>query len=277
MIKTWMNCPLQAKFQEIEKLPRRQHSKASFGTCVHEALEIYNVLGDLDKSVLRFKETWSNPEIIGVKPDVWGKDQYGSLMTRGVEILEQYDQKTKWETREVISVEHRFCVPFGDHEISGYVDLVELKNNSKGNPVLRIVDYKTNARQPTLQDLRFDVQMTVYVYASLQKEFWVGYNDEYPGLEDGEELFNRFVDIPRMPVWYHLWGNKELLAGERDDHDFMRLYRVCTEIDKAVKTDVYVPSISFESCKFCDYQDRCEVVVPIKHKLDKKIEEDEIF
>jgi CRISPR/Cas system-associated exonuclease Cas4 (RecB family) len=43
----------------------------------------------------------------------------------------------------------------------------------------------------------------------------------------------------------------------------MRLYRVCQEIEKAVERDVFVPSISGESCTYCDYADGpCPVTIP---------------
>lgn len=277
LLKVWMNCQQQAEFQEILKRPRRMHAKASFGTCIHDALEQYNWHGDVEKAKARFEYTWSNPGYLGVTPDVWAKQQFGTLMDRGLKIIQEYHDKQAWEPREVIATEHKFCVPFGDHIISGAVDLLEFKLSGRGVPTLKIVDYKTNAKQPTLNELRFDIQFTVYYYASLQPEFWLGWEPEinkYRPMggtpEKGAELWERFKDAPRRPSWYHLWGNKEIDAGDRDDGDFMRLYRCLEAVNKAVEHGIYIPSIKAESCLWCDFKEECEAVQPIFHKLEVK-------
>lgn len=272
LLKTWENCQLQAKFKEVEKRPWLQHIKASFGTCIHDALEQYNWHGDVEKAIKRFKYTWSNPEYLGVGIEKWGGYQYGSLRARGIEILEQYHAKQKWEEREVIETEHKFCVPFGDHILSGVVDLLEVKQSGRGVEILKIVDYKTNTRKPSIKDLRLDLQFTVYDYASRQPEFWLGWEPEiekYRPMHDGEELWERFQHVPRRGAWMHLWGNTEVDAGEREDADFLRMYRLLEAIDRAIEYEVYVPSIRAESCTFCDYKDICPAVAPILDKLEE--------
>ena len=273
LIKTWMGCPLQARFQSIERLPYRVNAKASFGTVVHKCLEEYNHTGNLEQCIELFKDYWSNPEKLGVTPEVWPKlTTYGGLRQRGIEILQEYHEKLKWESREVIATEHHFLVPFGEHEISGYVDLVELKKGVRGKPNLRIVDYKTNSKAPTLNELRLNIQYTTYIYASMQPEFWVGNGPNFPAIPNGEERFSEFETVNRQGIWYHLWSNKELKAGERDDADFMRLYRVCVEIAKAVEHNVFVPNISGETCTFCDYVEPCGL--PINPRTYKGDEDD---
>lgn len=251
-LKIWMLCPLQAKFRTIERLPSRQNAKASFGSIIHYCLEAYNQGTEIDTCIQIFKDFWAEPDRLGVKPDYWPKyTSYGSLREKGIEILQLYHDKNKWENRQVLASEHSFLVPFGDHQLQGSVDHVEVKKAGNGRRTLRIVDFKTTSKAPTIVQLRLDQQFTVYIYASLQKEFWVGNGAEYPGIVDGERLYEELQDVPRRGVWYHLMTNKELNAGPRDDGDFMRLYRSACEIQKAVERDVYVPSISGESCTWC--------------------------
>jgi RecB family exonuclease len=263
-IRSWMSCPLQAKFKTIEERPRKLNAKTSFGTCVHDALEFYNLTGDIDKAIERFKTTWENPELLKAKPDSWPKGtSFGQLKQKGIELLSLYHKKNIWDKRDIISAEHKFCVPFGDHELSGIVDLIEARKLSKKITELTIVDYKTAAKRPYGDDLRLDIQFTVYYYASLQPEFWIGYDDErYKGMPNGLELYEEFQDSPRKVVWYHLLDNKELDAGPRDEEDFGRLYRCVEEIAKAIDNDVYVPNISGSSCIWCDYTDICPVMIP---------------
>lgn len=276
LIKKWMLCPLQARFAELDQLPYRNNAKATFGTCIHEALEGYNKHGNVDEAIKRFKQTWHEPEILGAGIDYWPKfTTYGGLRKRGIEILQEYDSHHAWETRTVVATEHKFCVPFGEHTLSGIVDLVEKKKSGRGKNVLRIVDYKTNSKQPTLMQLRLDIQFTIYSYASEQPEFWLGFENDprYPPMPNGANLYEAYKKLPRKAIWYHLWGNKEIDAGDRDDADMMRLYRVCNEIEKAVKNEIYIPSIGADSCTWCDYTEECGIVVPIHAKLHEPIED----
>lgn len=272
LLKTWMGCPLQARFKEIEKRPWKQNAKASFGTCIHDALDQYNRYGDFESALIRFKTTWENPDLLGVTPEVWPRgNTYGGLRDKGIEILSQYHEKQAWESRIVVGTEHKFCVPFGDHELSGVVDLIEGKMSGRGKNTLKIVDYKTNTRKPTKLQLAMDIQFTAYVYASLQEEFWVGMTASngqiYPGMANGEDLFDRYKRTARRASWYHLWTNQELDAGDRDDDDYMRLYRCVEEVVKASEAKIFVPNISGDTCTFCDYTDVCKAVIPIREKL----------
>lgn len=280
LLKTWMTCPLQARFGEIEKLERLQNAKASFGTCIHEALELYNNTGNYEAARERFNHTWENPDVLGVAPDYWPRfTDFAGLRKKGLEILEKYHENQKWESREIIATEHKFCVPIGDHYISGVVDLLEVKKTKGGKKALRIVDYKTNSKQPTKEALFMDIQFTVYVYASMQPEFWLGFGDDpkYPPMPNGEELYERFDGMIRKAIWYHLWQNKEIVVGDRDDDDFMRLYRCITSVVEAIEKEVYVPNISGDSCTYCSFTEQCKVVLPVRDKLLTATDEDTRF
>ncbi len=261
-LKLWMGCPLQVKFKDTEDRPRKINAKTAFGTCIHDALEYYNLSGDYSATVARFEQTWNKPELLDAKIDSWPKGStFGSLRTKGKDILESYHKKNVWDKRDIIAAEHKFCVPIGDHLLSGIVDLIEARPIGKKTE-LTIVDYKTAGKRPYGDDLKLDVQFTIYYYASLQPEFWMGYGDGYPGMEDGEALYQEFLDSPRKVVWHHLWDNKELDAGPRDDEDFMRLYRAVSSVADAISKDVYIPNISGSTCVWCDYTDLCPVMIP---------------
>lgn len=118
-MRSYMNCPLQAKFKHIERRPSLQHAKASFGTCIHDALEMYNNGTPVDECVERFKYTWENPEVLDVVPDIWPERGagFGALRNKGIEMLRTYDRINGFESRQVIGTEIEFIVPFGDHEL----------------------------------------------------------------------------------------------------------------------------------------------------------------
>lgn len=266
MIKSYMDCSLQARFNYIEKRPQMQNASASFGSCVHDALELYNNTGgDMDAAVERFLFTWANPEEIGVEPEVWSRRvTYQGLRETGVQIITDYHEAVSWSKRELIGAEHKFCVPFGDHFLSGVVDLLEYVPKK-----LKIVDYKTNSSQPNIDSLYLNIQFTAYHYASTQPEFWMGFDDgtgKYPGFPNGEELYERFKDTERAAIWFHLRKGKEINCGPRDDADYMRLYRCCQEIERAIEAGVFVPNISGTTCTFCSYTDICKAYIPPKEQ-----------
>jgi hypothetical protein len=116
--------------------------------------------------------------------------------------------------------------------------------------------------RPNLDNLYLNIQFTAYDYASWQKEFWTGYpgqKDKYPGLPNGQGIWEALQDVPRQGIWYDLKKNQEIDVGPRGEKDYARMYRAMEQIARAVEHEVYVPSISGDTCGFCDFQDICPV------------------
>lgn len=268
-MNTFMTCQLQAKFRYVDRLPSESNARAAFGSCVHHALEIYNTSGgDVSLAVQAFRESWNDPESIGSGFTYWPRySTFGGLMIKGTDIVREYHEKQRWEKRRVVAAEHRFLVPFGAHELTGMVDLLETKKSSKGQEVLRTVDYKTNSRQPSSPELRVNLQFSVYLYASLQPEFWLGNGADFPPMANGDFYWETLKSLPRRAIWYHLQSNKEVDAGDRSDKDFMRLYRVADEIERALKYEVFMPNISADSCLLCPYTEPCGIEIPTEEAM----------
>lgn len=262
-INTWSSCALQARFKYIDGLPTKTGSKATFGKCIHAALEHYNRTTDVDMAVKLFLELWDNPQ---EQIDVWNKNNtYGGLRQKGIEILREYHDKLKWESRQVLFQEHEFLVPLGRHELYGFVDVGAVRANHRGKQMLCVEDYKTAAKAPLLSELLMNLQFTIYIYASMQPEFWFG-NGDCPAVPNAEWWYEMLKDTPRRGIWVHLWGGcKDLDAGGREEVDFQRLYRVCNEIERAIEHEVFVPTISGSSCGVCDYANGpCPVEMPTR-------------
>lgn len=266
-----------AKFSDVDGLPRKQGSKASWGTVMHHALEFYNRTGDIDYAIRLFLECWDDPSILHVEVDVWNRyTTFGGLRQRGMEILRAYHERIRLEDRTVIAAEHRFLVPFGRHEITGTVDLIELKRNHRGNDLLAISDYKGNGRRPTTATLALDIQFTSYLYASTQPEFWTGNGEGFPPIVNHEWWWETLADVPRRGIWIQLMDNgREMDAGARDQDDFGRLHRLIDEIERAIEYQVFVPSIG-EACGLCDYANGpCPVKVPTRDEWDARVDTDD--
>lgn len=260
-IKRFMDCPAQVRFAEVEQLPEAENFKAYFGTVIHFCLEKLN-LGEVttEQAIALFLDLWENPAKLGANPTVMPKmTTYGGLENKGIWILENFQSKYRWEDRELIASERQFLVPFGRHELSGTVDLIELRRNHKGKQILRVCDYKTNTRKPSFAELALNIQFTVYSYATTCPEFW----DGLP-----EDLFGELAEVERRSIWYHLWTGAELDAGTRTTADFQRLHRVCDQIERAYEADVFVPDISGETCIFCPFVEPCcGVSIPTPDEL----------
>lgn len=259
MIKSFMSCSLQAKFGYVDKIPQRQNAAASFGTAVHLAVELYNNTQDLQAAEDCFLFAWDNPEDFGIAPDFYfPRTSYGTYRERGVDFIRAYDESYKWVDREIIATEHRFCVDFGEHQLSGIIDIIE---TVKGSNELKIVDLKTGQR-PNNTNLKFNIQFSSYMFAASQKQFWCGYEPEiekYKGFPNGEELYERFKDYTITGIWYDLRNAKEYPVGPRTEADTKKLYRCIDEISRAVELEVFIPDISGDTCGICSYTEMCPI------------------
>lgn len=260
-LRAYMACPLAAHYKYDLALPSRTNAKAEFGKCIHRALQVYNDSGDLDRARSEFLISWSTAD-----PDYWPRYMsFGGLRAQGLSILADMHASLRYTKRTVIGTEIEFLVPFGVHELYGFVDLLELQKSGTGRELLRIVDYKSNSRLPSRNSLALDPQFTTYAYAASQKEFWTGIpgDHHFPGLPNGEWLWSTVGSMAtRRCIWYALLAQKELDAGPRTQTDFERLYRVCCEIDQSIKAGVHVPMIG-ESCMTCDYVEPCAMEIPV--------------
>lgn len=87
-------------------------------------------------------------------------------------------------------------------------------------------------------------------YATTRPEFWAN-------MPNGEHLFNDMKDLPRMGEWVSLRGPKRLDAGLRDQVQYNRLITAANAIAESVAMRIFVPTISGENCKFCDFREHC--------------------
>lgn len=269
-LKAWMECQLAAKYRYEDNLPRRQNAKAVFGTIIHVCLQYYyESRGDWDGSDKMFRRIWADPAKNGYPIDYWPKyTSFGSLMGKGRDILRYVHETHRWQDFTVLGTEIPFLVPMGDHELTGYIDLLGIEKSGTGTELLKIIDYKTNSKNPTYAQLGLDVQLTVYDYAVGQREFWTGIDGDprYPGVDNGEWLWSTVGStMKRRCIWWGVWTGKQIDAGPRTERDYQRVYRVMTEIQKSINAGVAVPKIG-EACEWCDFRDPCALEIPVAIK-----------
>lgn len=193
------------------------------------------------------------------QPDYWNRrTTLSAYLEKGPAMLEGYAEYQRFNPADVIASEYRFMVDIGEHQISGIVDLIELPHD---HSCLKLVDLKTG-RRPIFDTLYLDIQFLIYYWASTRKEFWTGYpgqEDKYHGIENGEELYEYFSNIPRESYWFDLKSSESIYTGDKTGRDFGRLYRIIEQVARAVEYDVYVPTLNGDTCPYCDFQDICPV------------------
>lgn len=265
-----MQCMLQYRFKYVDGLPDPTNAKTCFGSVMHLVLERYERgSNNLELALSLWSDWWREPEKVGLEHGRWPKfTNWSGLNDRGRQILETYHEQRRLQPVDIVALEHRFLVPFGEHELTGVVDKLDIKKSGNGRQLLRLVDYKTASRKPTVAELALNIQFSIYHYALSRPEFWLGNGPEYPAVDNGEWWFSMLEDQPRRCVWHHLWTGQELDAGGRDQEDYERLYRLLSELDKAIKHEVYVPSISADHCNLCSYANGpCPARVPTAEDL----------
>lgn len=257
-LKVWGECSLRAKFQYVDGLKKPDAgSSAYLGTAVHYALEqLHNGNAQPEEIEQIFLDFYDSDEPDYIVP----RTTYSGLRDSGKKMIAGYLETWGWQDIEILGVEKRFMVPYGQYSLSGMIDLLYIYDNK-----LYIIDLKTG-KKPSADKLHLDIQGTSYDYAVQRPEFWLGvesddpeWPDKYAGWENGQELYERTKNMQRVPVWYDLRDNREIPWGERTQKDYARLYRLMEMIDRAIETETYVPTIDPANCNWCPYHEECPV------------------
>ncbi len=256
-LKTWAKCPLIWKYERIDGLARHQSGALTFGSIVHVCIEYLEIHRDLPGAIAKFHQLWDEPTLLGpeykityyVRGTNWKK--YRDL---GETILRNQDRILAWSSSVVLAREYTFDVPIGDgHTLHGTVDKLELRYDaSLGAWVLVIVDYKTNNKRPTGDYLSEDIQFSAYAFASTRPEFWTG-------IQDGARLFEEHKDTPRYGEWIALTQPLRLDAGVRLQRHYERLTIAVNHMAASIKAGIFVPNISGDTCRWCDYREKCGI------------------
>jgi RecB family exonuclease len=266
-LSTWTTCARQAHLKYDVGLPRRQSGKATFGSVMHLSVkEYFDFRGDYDRALALFLDLWAHPDKVGLRPDYWPRmTSYASLKAKGQEILERLHAQEMFRTIDVLATELPFLVAFGNHELNGVIDMIAVETSGTGKKLVKIIDWKTAASDPTRAELALNQQLTIYSFAAAQRATWEGIdgNPNYPGVPNGSWIFDTLVDmLPRRCIWFSLWNGKELDAGPRDTKDFERLNRAITEIERSQEAGIWIPNIG-DACTFCDFTEDCGLEIPV--------------
>lgn len=251
-LKKWSSCALAWHFGK-SGVPRVQSSALTFGTLIHVVILHLEESRDLDSAITMWLKAWEKPEVVDPELEIqeWIKGHsYAKLRDEGVKILRDWWSLAQWQTEVVLAREHHFIVPIGKHELEGTIDKLIVRWVD-GDYHLVVSDYKTSRKRPTYDYLNHDLQFTAYGYATTQESFWDGIG--------GRAAWERWKDARRYGEWVHLQTTKRLAAGERTQMHYNRLAYAVEQMAMSVAMDIYMPTISGDTCAYCEFREVCGI------------------
>lgn len=259
-LKTWAKCPLMYRWQHIEGLPREVSGSLVFGSVIHDCVLWMEERQDLNGALKRFDKFWMEPTQLDPEYDikyyVRGTSWRGFAQA-GSKVLTDWWSIIQWDTDLTLKREYEFDVPIGaGHRLHGTIDVLKVRYRADIDQwVLLISDYKTNKKVPTYNYLEEDLQFSAYSYASLQEDFW---RDMFPtDPAHGLRLMAQYADYPRYGEWVQLTGPKRMDAGVREERHYNRLIMAVNALAESVAMRIFVPNISGESCRYCEFRAQC--------------------
>lgn len=245
----YLECPLKYRFRYIDEIRTEGVSSALlFGKTIHQVLARFYTDAmegkpfSLTAFLGSFAEMWR--EACEGQRVVYGKEEnFNSLLTRGQELLRVF-VRGRLPTLRVIAVEVPFEFKLENPEtgeefpvpIKGIIDLIE--EDEQGT--LWVVDHKTSSRAFSDHDLDADLQLMIYAAAVEQLDMVEGRQKRY-----------RFDVLTKTKqpkfLQYRLY---------KDGKDRQKLYRLVTEIWKAIEAGAFYPRYSMHYAG-CPWEEEC--------------------
>jgi ATP-dependent DNA helicase UvrD/PcrA len=224
-IETYLTCPLKYKFARVFRIPTEPTLNQRFGIVVHQVLERFH----------QGTGTRSLGELLGLLDAGWRRGGFGDgdeerqLRAKATSALTRYHERFREEEAEPVWFERAFSFKLGPHVLRGRVDRVD-KLPSGG---YELIDYKTG-RPKTAQQLRSDVQLTLYAMAA--EEAWE--------LDAASQAYYYLLDDAKVPV-------------DRGPEDREAIEETVLEVGDGILQQGFEPRPSYAACSWCDFRMAC--------------------
>ena len=231
----------QAKFYHryVDKSEGKQdpESPAILGSLGHKVLEnSYQELLD---------EGYSGPlkqknDVIQkhLKLCLSGSEFPANLFQPAQEVLKQYVENEYLKAENIISLEQQFVFELGtlgEIPILGYIDRIDLPDSD----TVKIVDYKSNRMLYTAEELKQNLQASIYILAAHEM----------------------FPDAANIEMQFHMLRHGIIQRTSRTDEeleearDFML---VLAQKIRSIDPDICPPESLNSYCPWCEYRHLCE-------------------
>jgi putative RecB family exonuclease len=234
------NCPLQYKFNYIDKIKREEESIEAFlGLRFHEVME--KLYQDL-----RFR-VYTLEELLSYYEDQWSKNYHENILiirkertaddykNLGRKCIEDYYRRYHpFNQRRVLAIEKRIEIDLqGDRKylVQGYIDRIDQKDEG----TYEIHDYKTSGSLPEQSYLDQDRQLALY--------------------QIGIQNIWRDVDKVKL-VWHYVTFDKEMSSTRTKEELEILKENIIALINEIENTEEFLPKES-ALCNWCAYADLC--------------------
>ena len=175
-IETFKTCPLQFKYNYIEKpdIKKKQNAEAFMGSMVHDTLEKlykdlkYNKINTIEEVLAYynslFKESYSEDKVEIIR-EGFIIENYRE--TGEKYLINYYNQYKPFDQSKTLGLEQEITISFYDslkdktYNLVGYIDKLALISEDH----IEIGDYKTNAQAKTQEEVDKDRQLAIYMIA----------------------------------------------------------------------------------------------------------------
>ena len=226
-ISLYQTCPLCYRLQYIDGLEPKEKGYFSFGTTMHNCVEYFFKVKvppppSLDELLQFYKQNW-------ISAGYDSAEEEASYRAYGREILAKFWEIHSSDFRMPIALEWMFYVDVEGVKLRGFIDRVD-KLDSGG---LNIVDYKTDKRLFTKDDLTKNLQLTLYQLAAEQS--W-------------------YLPVERLTL-YHLRSNTPCSCEPRSEAQLEEAKKLVLAVAEGIATEKF-PAIEGERCP-CDFPEHC--------------------
>ena len=164
-LRRFEQCPHSFELHYVRELPAQATVPLQFGTLLHTVLErLYRWIidtqytGPIPVDLMRelYRDAWV----------VSGLSHYANF-AEGLQILMQFAQRHySVDHRRIVAIEHNFSLSIGRFKVVGLLDHVERIDEE----TIEIIDYKSNRRISSQEEVDEDFQLSVYALAA--REIW---------------------------------------------------------------------------------------------------------
>ncbi len=226
------SCPLKYKFQYIDRIQVPKKTELEFGSLMHAVVETTlkrdPIIPSMEELMTLYESGFSQ---ITFK-DERQKEQYHGV---GKEIIKIFLDTLKPGLRDTIATEKRFYIQLNDkHALAGAIDRVDKLPFG----AYEVIDYKTNFRPKTQQDIDRDKQLGIYRLAI-------------------QSLWPEAKDV-RLSMHF-LKPNLKLTTTRRDD-EIEDLKQEIIDTAERIEADEEFKPKHNPLCDWCDFQHLCPLM-----------------
>jgi putative RecB family exonuclease len=228
----YTGCPLRYKFQYIDRVSVPKKVELEFGSLMHDIVEYALKKDPIIPSAEELAELYEKGFLTITFPDKLKKEQYYRV---GKEMIQTFHDSLKPGLRETIATEKRFYLPLNDkHTLSGAIDRIDKLPFG----AFEVIDYKTNFKPKTQEEVNRDKQLGVYRFAI-------------------EKLWPEAKDV-RLSLHF-LRSNMKLTTTRNQTEVRELIDEIIKTADNIGKETEWLPKKN-PLCDWCDFQHLCPLM-----------------